>query len=255
MARATAARRAADPVQASRKPPARAHKPRPGAGRPPPVAIAREPIFEAIVKRLREDILRGVYPAQTPLRLQELADRFGTSLMPVREALHRLTAEGLLISHPRRGATVAEFDAAEALEISDLRRVLMGHASRLAVPLLTPQDLRELEQITRSIDAMLREQPLRFDRYLELNDRFHGLLCERSGNRHLVRLVRSFDVLSRMAMYRFHQSATELLGFNDQHRQILAAAQQRDAERVEKLIGEHFARTAQRIRSTGAPLP
>ncbi len=254
MALATSARRVPDPDQAARKPQGRAHKPRPGAGRPPPVAIAREPIFEAIVKRLREDILRGVYRPQTPLRLQELADRFGTSLMPVREALHRLAAEGLLISHPRRGATVAEFDAAEALEISDLRKVLMRHASRLAVTRLTAQDLRELEQITRSIDAMLREQPLRFERYLELNDRFHSVLCERSGNRHLVRLVRSYDVLSRMAMYRYHQSATELAGFNDEHRQILAALRERDADLVERLIGEHFGRTAQRIRSTGGPL-
>lgn len=190
-----------------------------------------------------------MYPPETPLRLQELADRFGTSLMPVREALHRLAAEGLLTTHARRGATVAAFDPAEALEISELRQLLMARAARLAVPRLTGADLRELEQITRSIDALLAADPLRLDRYLELNDRFHALLCERSGNRHLARLVRSFDALGRVAMYRFFHSSRDLGRFNDEHRQILAALEARDADRVERLIAEHFGRSAERIRA------
>jgi DNA-binding GntR family transcriptional regulator len=216
---------------------------------PPPAPIAREPIFETIVKRLREDILLGVYPAETPLRLQELADRFGTSLMPVREALHRLAAEGLLVSHPRRGATVIGFDAAEALEISELRQVLMSQAARLAVPRLTPADLKELERITQSIDDLLACKILQMDRYLELNGRFHTLLCERSGNRYLSRILRSFDALSRMAMYRYFQSADELDRFNDEHRRILHALKRKDAVRVERLVAAHFARSSERIRA------
>jgi DNA-binding GntR family transcriptional regulator len=218
------------------------------AGKPAPVSIAREPIFEAIVKQLREDVLKGVYPPRTPLRLQELADRFGTSLMPVREALHRLAAEGLIVSHARRGATVADFDAAEALEICELRALLMSHAVRLAATRLTEEDLLELEAVTATIDGLLAARPLDFERYLELNERFHTLICERSGNRHLVRILCSFDILGNVAMYRFFQNPDDLGRFNQEHRAILDALRARDADRVRDLVAGHFGRSVERMR-------
>jgi len=216
---------------------------------PPPVSIAREPIFEAMVKRLREDILRGVYPPKAALRLQELADRFGTSLMPVRESLHRLAAEGLVVTHPRKGASVAEFDAAEALEICQLRSMLMAHAARLATPRLTQPDIEELRSATEGIDTVLKEQPLRFEDYLELNERFHRLICERSGNRHLMKILRGYDALGRVAMYRFFQSPGDLGRFNSEHWEMLEAFAQRDAGQAEMLVARHMNRSVERIRS------
>ena len=85
-------------------------------------------------------------PPGARLRQEELAELFGPA-DPVREALRALEYEGLVTSEPHRGFTVTSLDADDVEEVYDLRIVLEGHALRLAVPLLTDDDLSELGQL------------------------------------------------------------------------------------------------------------
>ncbi len=203
-------------------------------------AIVQEPIFEIIVKRLRADIIRGVYLPGAPLRMQDIADKYGTSLMPVREALHRLTSEELVVMHPRRGATVYPFNSKKAREIYDLRKVLMGHAARLAVPLITPEDIRVLEGLTEAMDATIGNASVDMVRYLDLNDLFHKRLYGPCGNETLIKMITQLDNFARMSMHRYFNSPAALRQFNEEHREILAALRAANPARVEELVARHY---------------
>ncbi len=114
------------------------------------IAMARESSVtaqELVLTAVREPILGGGVPPGARLRQEELAELFGPSRIPVREALRALEYEGLATSEPHRGFTVTSMDADDVEEVYDLRIVLEGHALRRAVPLLTDDDLSELGQL------------------------------------------------------------------------------------------------------------
>ncbi len=203
-------------------------------------AIVQEPIFEIIVKRLRADIIRGLYPPGAPLRMQDIADKYGTSLMPVREALHRLTSEELVVMHPRRGASVYPFDSKKAREIYDLRKVLMGHAARLAVPNLTPEDIRALAALIDAMEATIGQKDVDMVRYLDLNDQFHKRLYGPCGNATLIKMITQLDNFARMSMHRYFNSPAALRQFNHEHREMVEALRVRDADRVAEMVGRHY---------------
>src|SRR5512132_4234499 len=100
---------------------------------------------DVIAETLREEILRGdVAPGQA-LRQEELADRFGVSRLPVRDALLRLEAQGLVHVYPNRGAFVISLSAEDVTEIFDLRILLEGDLIERAVPRLTADDWRRID--------------------------------------------------------------------------------------------------------------
>ncbi|HEU4571796.1 MAG TPA: GntR family transcriptional regulator [Candidatus Limnocylindrales bacterium] len=100
---------------------------------------------DAIVPALREAILDGILPPGARLRQEDLAAVFQTSRIPIRAALRALEYEGLATSEPHRGYTVTSLDGSDIEEIYELRILLESHAVRLAIPLLTEEDLEELE--------------------------------------------------------------------------------------------------------------
>src|SRR5215211_7447338 len=112
---------------------------------------------DLIADSLREEILRGSVAPGQPLRQEELADRFGVSRLPVRDALLRLEAQGLVEVFPNRGAFVVSLSAGEIAEIYDLRILLEGDAIERAVPRMSADDWRRIdaarEVATRSADG------------------------------------------------------------------------------------------------------
>jgi DNA-binding GntR family transcriptional regulator len=99
---------------------------------------------DTVAGALRDGLRAGRWKPGDALRQEELAAEFGVSRIPVREALGRLQAEGLLVVEPNRGAFVPVLDAGEVSEIFDLRVLLETDALRRAVPAHTPRSLRRL---------------------------------------------------------------------------------------------------------------
>lgn len=110
-------------------------------------------VAEQVANVLRESIADGSLAAGTPLRQDDLAERFGFSRMPVRDALRQLEAEGIVSIHPTKGAHVARMDAAEIREIFAVRALLEGEALRLSVPKLGNEKLDEAGYVLNQIDA------------------------------------------------------------------------------------------------------
>ena len=129
------------------------------------------------VAAVRELILRGDFPAGARLGEVELAERLGVSRTPVREALGRLAAEGLVEIVPNRGARVPSWTVAELEGVFDLRTALEPRLTALAVPRATAADVAALEELAEAmldVGAPGPDQDL--DAIVPLNREFHGRL-------------------------------------------------------------------------------
>jgi DNA-binding GntR family transcriptional regulator len=149
---------------------------------------------ERVYRVIRERILSGTYGPGYRVVIDSLAEEFAVSALPVREAIRRLEAEGLVIYRPNAGAQVAPVDPGLFEEEMTLLAVLEGYATALAAPDLTPEDIGELTAINdRMVEAMDRLDALGFAR---LNQEFHTLIHERCPNTPLVNMLR--DVSRRL---------------------------------------------------------
>ncbi len=132
---------------------------------------------ERAVGAVRELILRGDFEAGARLGEVELAERLGVSRTPVREALSRLAAEGLVEIVPNRGARVASWTVDELEDVFDLRAALEPELTALAVPHAQPADVDALDELAREMErvgAPGSHQDL--DAIVPLNRAFHDLL-------------------------------------------------------------------------------
>jgi DNA-binding GntR family transcriptional regulator len=129
------------------------------------------------VAAVRELILRGDFPAGARLGEVELAERLGVSRTPVREALGRLAAEGLIEIVPNRGARVTSWTVAELEGVFDLRTALEPRLTALAVPQATDTDITALDELARAmLDVGTPGPDQDLDAIVPLNREFHGRL-------------------------------------------------------------------------------
>lgn len=103
-------------------------------------------------EKIRKDILEGRLPPGSQLRQDELAEKYGVSRIPVREALSHLQAEGLVILEPNRGAAVAPLSLEEVLEMLEIRIALECRALRLAIPNMVEADFQSAKKILSAYD-------------------------------------------------------------------------------------------------------
>ena len=132
---------------------------------------------ERAASTLRDLILHGEFASGARLGEAELAQRLGVSRTPVREALTRLAAEGLVEIMPNRGARVASWTVAELQGVFDLRSVLEPRITELAVPRATEADLDGLDALAQEMVAVGSPGPAQdLDTLVPLNREFHDRL-------------------------------------------------------------------------------
>ena len=198
-----------------------------------PAHLARSVIEET----LRSAILDGRIPCGTALRQQDLADLFGVSRMPVREALRQLEAQALLNVIAHKGAVVAPLVQGDAVETYALRILLESEALRLSIPLLEKDDF---ETSARHIDDMETEQ--NYSEIGRLNRLFHMSLYCKAPNRRLLGLIEE-GLNEEERFLRFNLEAMGLGKLSqDDHRELLLAVEDRDIERAVKLLENHLNR-------------
>jgi DNA-binding GntR family transcriptional regulator len=215
--------------------------------------VQQEPVIEnltlwqRVYQHLQAEIWDGRLVPGTVLSEVALAKELGVSRGPIREAMGRLAAEGLVTVRPRRGAVVRTPTLEELVEAYQVREVLESMAVRLAVPRLTADDLRELAGFVDEMDASAREDdPARF---FEANVAFHERFCDLSGNRKLRQVHRTL-----MGEIRGYQDRSVSIRGNlsdsvTEHRAILTAAVRGDARLAAELAGVHVRVPAERLQS------
>jgi DNA-binding GntR family transcriptional regulator len=159
---------------------------RPRATSAPPPRADDPPAsnLDTVIADIRERILSAGLPPGTWLRQEELAATLGTTRVAVREALRILETDGLVRSEAHRGFVVSELDADQVEEIYDLRIALESHAVRLAIPLLTAEDLAALDALH---GAMAQEEDP--DSRLAIRERFHARLYDVTARPRLIAAI------------------------------------------------------------------
>jgi len=164
-----------------------------------PPQDTRTTVSEAVYRALRRDVITLRHPPGAALTEHQLALRYGSSRVPVREACRRLQQEGLLAVVPYKGYFVSRISVQEIADCFDLRLVLETHAVARACDRATEVDLERLAR-----DAAVEYVPDDFDSYvdfLEHNLEFHIRVAELGGNRRLVTSLR--DLLWSMQRFFF----------------------------------------------------
>ncbi|MEC5198558.1 DNA-binding GntR family transcriptional regulator [Arthrobacter sp. PL16] len=153
---------------------------------------------------VKAQIVDGAYPAGHRLVLAKIAHDLGVSVVPVREAIRRLEAEGLVTFERNIGATVAGIDPTEYLYTMQTLSLVEGAATALSAPLIGPDDIARARAVNEEMRACLEHfDPLRFTR---LNQDFHAILFEHCPNPHILDLVhRGWNRLAslRSSTFRF----------------------------------------------------
>ena len=194
----------------------------------------RERVFE----HLRDEILSGELPAGTELHEVGLAQSLGVSRGPLREALGRLAAEGLVTITPRRGAVVTKLTRREFVEAYQVREALESLAVRLAVPQLTDDDRRRLHDLSDEMVALADAGDAQG--FFDANRRFHQIFVLASGNERLQEMHRLLIAQMARLLARSQQLRGGLQQSIAEHRAILEAVDAADAERAARLMEEHI---------------
>jgi DNA-binding GntR family transcriptional regulator len=195
-------------------------------------------LWQRVYDHLREEIIAGRLGPGTELTEVALSEQLGVSRGPIREALGRLAAEGLVTIRPRRGAVVRLVSKDEFLELYQVREALEIMAVKLAVPRLGPDDFAALQEL---IDAMAgHAERSEVAEFFEANVAFHTALLEASGNTKLQEAYA--QLLSQMGRYRMRSLSLRgnLQRSVAEHAAILRAAKRGDAERASHLMSEHI---------------
>lgn len=199
--------------------------------------LARRTLTDAAADALRDRILAGRLRAGAPLRQAALATELGVSRIPLREALNRLEAEGLVTLEPHRGAVVAELPLDDVVELFELRAMLEADLARRAVPRLTAADDVALRAGAAAFEQAVQRGP---DAWGQANLTLHLALYRPAARPRTLEVVAKLhaqcDRLLRLQLTLTDGTARAVR----EHRAIVAAARSRDARRTERLVREHI---------------
>ncbi len=191
---------------------------------------------------LAERIMSGELPPGARLKDNEIAELFGTSNTPVREALRELQKDGLVEVRPHRGCQVRVLNSREVAEAIEVWTVLERHAVRMATPRLTPDDLKELASLVEEYEAAFAAGDRA--RVLEASDAFHQSLIAAAGNNMLTIAVN--HTRNSVALAR-HYYAETCEPHEPSYRAILEALQTRDSERAAMLVADQITHGWERV--------
>jgi DNA-binding GntR family transcriptional regulator len=191
-----------------------------------------------IVGRLEEDILGGHFQPGDRLAEAALAERFGVSRTPIREALRQLGAAGLVEMRPRRGAVVRSLLVADIVHMLELMAEIEGFCARLAARRMTPAQRSALVALHKVYGALAQKGDQ--DGYFAASMRFHELIYAGTHNPFLEQTA--IRIRHRISAFRRHQlrASGRLAQSLAEHEAVLKAILSGDAETADRLMHHHI---------------
>jgi DNA-binding GntR family transcriptional regulator len=205
---------------------------------------------------LKNEVLRCELGPGSQVLEGEIAQRYGVSRTPVREALKRLMQDGLVEVLPRGGCAVTPVTVRDLQEVFFLRVILEGEAAALATPRVSQELLEELETLlaeTLKMEVSSGADEAR-QAYLRANHTFHVSVAEASGNTRLAKMV--IHLLDQAARFIYLQTSVVGMLGAEESVQIVAAMRARDADSARRFMREHVQATHERAMKVillGAP--
>ena len=200
------------------------------------VSLSPRALYEEVAELLRQRIFSRELEPGSWIDELKIAEDYGISRTPLREALKVLAAEGLVTMKVRRGAYVTEVNEKDLVDIYHLLGLLESDATGVVAERATDEQLRELQSLHESLEASAQDR----DRFFEINERFHMRLLEIADNRWRNQMVGDLRKVMKLNRHhsllksgRIEESLTE-------HRAVMAALQARDAATATQRMLEHF---------------
>ena len=197
---------------------------------------------DLIVDVLREAVGRGILKPGQALSQAELSQEFGVSIIPVREALRRLEADGLVVVRHNRGAFVAELTPADVRELYEIRSPLEVQALRLALPHMTAADLQAARDVLDRLDGVDDGE-----NWTVLDREFHLTLYRVCGRARLLELIGRLRTNTEL----YHSALNSVVAVYPEcqsiHRAIVDACAAGESQEALLLLAEHLREGGERL--------
>jgi DNA-binding GntR family transcriptional regulator len=202
----------------------------------PQAPLTPRALYQDVAERLRQQIFARELEPGSWIDEMKLAEEYGISRTPLREALKVLAAEGLVTMKVRRGAYVTEMSADDVKQIYHLLGLLESDAAGVVARNASDEQIRELRTLHDKLEKQVRQR----DAFFATNEQFHIRLLQMSGNRWLEQTVH--DLRKVMKLNRHHSLFRQgrLAESLAEHREVMQAIERRDAESAVRLMRRHF---------------
>ena len=208
--------------------------------------LNNRPLYEDVADRLREQIFSKQLPPGSWIDEQSLADQFGISRTPMREAIKVLASEGLVTIKMRRGAYVTEVVRRDLEQIFTVLSLLEGQAAKEAAAKATEDELNLLDHLHHRLEKAAADRDL--EQFFEINGKFHELIQEIAGNRWMNGVIGDLRKVLKLHRRDSLTSTNRLQNSLLEHREILRALLKRDEQDAETAMRKHFEKGLEAIR-------
>ncbi|WP_305045205.1 GntR family transcriptional regulator [Geoalkalibacter sp.] len=189
---------------------------------------------EKILETIRDAILRGVLKPGEKVAEPELAERFGISRTPIREAFRQLESEGYLTVIPRKGAVVTALSERDVKEFYAIKAILEGYAARIAAKNLSDKEIERLEAINQRLQQLADEGDVKA--FYRTHNEFHELFIRAAGNQKLAELINQLVIkFNRPRMASLSLPGRMQISVNE-HSRLLEAFKNRNGEQADNLV-------------------
>ena len=195
-------------------------------------------LADQVFEKLENDIIHGVYPRGEILTELKLVEQLGVSRTPIREALRRLEHERL-IKDSGKGSIVLGITLEDLIDIMNIRQQIEGLAAYYTVLNITPDELAELQRISELQDFYYAKQDM--ERLRQMDDRFHDAIYRFSDRNVICDTLRPLHRKTQRYRKLSLDNPTRLSESIDEHKHILAAIMDKNAELAAELTTKHIA--------------
>ncbi|GAA6177770.1 GntR family transcriptional regulator [Sulfitobacter pacificus] len=208
-------------------------------------AVIKQSLPEVIANDLRERILSGEMAEGEIIRQEALAEEYDVSRMPVREALKRLNAEGLVQWTNNRGGSVTKHSLGQIGEIFDLRTLIEVDLFRRAIPKMTKADFERSEKLLEEMETSYAEDDV--GKWGSLNYAYHSALYRAAGRELTTELLDRINLQSDRYV-RLHLSVMKQREpAKEEHRELLRLAKQGLVDEACEILAQHIGRTKDQL--------
>jgi len=202
------------------------------------VTLTPRALYEEVAEQLRQRIFRRELEPGSWIDELKIAEEFGISRTPLREALKVLAAEGLVTMKVRRGAYVTEMSEKDLRDVYHLLSLLESDAAGVVAASATPAQLAALQALHTELEDAAGER----EKFFAVNERFHMLLLELADNRWRSQMVADLRKVMKLNRHNSLFKQGRIEDSLNEHRAILAAMVARDVKATVRAMQAHFER-------------
>lgn len=189
---------------------------------------------EKILENIRDSIVSGALKAGSRVSEPELAERYGISRTPIREAFRQLESEGYLKVIPRRGAVVSEYSPKDVEEFYAIKSIMEGYAARRACQNLSAKDIERLQANNNKLAELARIGD--FKHFFKVHNDFHEMFIKAADNEKLQELIAGLVTKFQRLRFTSLSLPGRMAIAVQEHEKIIEAFRKKDADLAETLV-------------------